>query len=121
MSEFCQKLINSIFDSMLLFPRFNSKKILLVQSKRLFNSIVRDTGRKGSAPNLPTQCPKQTKKGDFSSKMANKVSKYDSFIHFTIKFNSKDYSISFFRNIQFQKLFDDLFPRTIQFKIDSKI
>ena len=33
------------------------------------------------------------KKGDFSSKMANIDSKYDSFIHFTIKFNSKDYSI----------------------------
>ena len=29
--------------------------------------------------------------------MANIDSKYDSFIHFTIKFNSKDYSISFFR------------------------
>ena len=28
--------------------------------------------------------------------MANIDSKYDSFIHFTIKFNSKDYSISFF-------------------------
>ena len=32
-------------------------------------------------------------KGDFSSKMANIDSKYDSFIHFTIKFNSKNPSI----------------------------
>ena len=39
---------------------------------------------------------KLDKKGDFSSKMANIDSKYDSFIHFTIKCNSKDNSISFF-------------------------
>ena len=31
--------------------------------------------------------------------MTNIDSKYDSFIHFTIKFNSKDYSISFFSGI----------------------
>ena len=36
---------------------------------------------------------KMDKKGDFSSKMAYIDSKYDSFIHFTIKFSSKDYSI----------------------------
>ena len=35
--------------------------------------------------------------------MANIDSKYDSFVHFTIKFNSKDYSVStFFRNIRFK-------------------
>ena len=38
-------------------------------------------------------------KGDFSSKMANIDSKYDSFIDFTVKFNSRDYSISFFSGI----------------------
>jgi len=37
--------------------------------------------------------PKIDKKGEFSSKMANIDSKYDSFIHFMMKFNSKDYSI----------------------------
>ena len=31
----------------------------------------------------------------FTQKMTNIDSKYDSFIHFTIKFNSKDSSISF--------------------------
>ena len=31
--------------------------------------------------------------------MANIDSKYDSFIHFTVKFNSRDYSISFFSGI----------------------
>ena len=44
--------------------------------------------------------------------MANIDSKYDSFIHFTIKFNSKDYSISIsVRNIQFKKWFNNLFPK----------
>ena len=51
---------------------------------------------------VPKNCPKSVqnrqKKG-FISKMANIDSKYDSFIHFTIKFNSKDYSISFFSGI----------------------
>ena len=60
---------------------------------------------------------KMDKKGDFSSKMAHIDPKYDSFIHFMIKFNSKDYSISiFFRNIQFKKLFNNLFFRKTQFK-----
>ena len=31
--------------------------------------------------------------------MANIDSKYDLFIHFTVKFNSRDYSISFFSGI----------------------
>ena len=56
-------------------------------------------------------CPKivqKDKKGDFSSKMVNIDSKYDSFIHFMIKFNSKDYSISIFSGI-------------FNSKIDSKI
>ena len=35
--------------------------------------------------------------------MANIDSKYDSFIHFTVKFNSRDYSISFFSGIFNQK------------------
>ena len=66
---------------------------------------------------LLEKCPKNAqkvskidKKVDFSSKMANIDSKYDSLIHFTIKFDSKDYSISiFFRKIQFKKLFNNLF------------
>ena len=35
--------------------------------------------------------------------MANIDSKYDSFIHFTVKFNSRDYSISFFQEYSIQK------------------
>ena len=43
--------------------------------------------------------------------MTNINSKYDSFIHFTVKFNSRDYSISFFSGI-----FNNFFSRKIQFK-----
>ena len=48
------------------------------------------------------------KKGGFPSKMANADSKYDSFIHFTIKFNSRLFNINFFRNIQFKNCFKNL-------------
>ena len=97
--EFCQKMIHSIFDSILLYPRFSSKyvsfhfiSILLIQLK--FNSIVRESLI------LVKKCSKnRQKKGDSSSKMANINSKYDSFILFTIKFNSKDFSISTFSGI----------------------
>ena len=36
--------------------------------------------------------------------MANIISKFDSFIHFTIKFNSKDYSKSIFQENSIQKI-----------------
>ena len=92
-------MIHSIFDSILLYPRFNSKyysikknsadsiqKIIQFNSQGLF-----DTGRIGKVPeNCPKSVQNRQKKGDFSSKMANINSKYDSFIHFTIEFNSKD-------------------------------
>ena len=62
------------------------------------------------------------KKGDFSSKMANIDSKYDSFIHFTVKFNSRDYSISFFSGIFNSKNYSiTFFPGKFNSKIDSKI
>ena len=41
--------------------------------------------------------------------MANIDSKYDSFIHFTIKFNSKDYSISIFWEYSIQKIIQQSF------------
>ena len=44
------------------------------------------------------ECPTQAK-GDFLSKIENIDSIHDSFIHFTIKFNSKDYLITFFSGI----------------------
>ena len=94
-------MIHSIFDSLLLYPRFNSKyylikKNLLIQFKRLFTS--KDRGSLilvnwENCPKIAQKVSKIDKKGGFSSKMANIDSKYDSFIHFTIKFNSKDYSI----------------------------
>ena len=101
MFEFCQKMIHSIFDSILLFPRFNSKYYLIqniIQLKKnsadsiqkiiQFNSQgIIDTGQIGKVPKIS----KTDKKGGFSSKMANIDSKYDSFIHFTIKFNLKNY------------------------------
>ena len=72
------------------------------------------------------KCPKgvqkRQKKGGFSSKMANMDSKYDSFIHFTIKFNSKDYSISIFSGIFNSKNYSiTFFPGKFNSKIDSKI
>ena len=39
--------------------------------------------------------------------MVNINSKCDTFIHFTIKFNSKDYQISIFQ--EFKKIFNNLF------------
>ena len=45
------------------------------------------------------------KKGGFSLKKANIDSKYDSFIHFTIKFNSEDYLISIFSGIINSKIY----------------
>ena len=44
-------------------------------------------------PKVAQKVFKIDKKGDFSSKMVNIDSKFDSFIHFTTKFDSKDYSI----------------------------
>ena len=55
------------------------------------------------------------KKGCFSSKMANNDSKYDTFIHFTTKFNSKDYSITFFLENSIKKLMQKLEFGCIQF------
>ena len=53
--------------------------------------------------------PKIDKKGGFSLKMANIYSKYDSFIHFTIKFNSHDYSISIFWEYSIPKIIQQSF------------
>ena len=60
---------------------------------------------------IDTRCPKIAqkvskidKKGGFSSKIANIDSKYDSFIYFTVKCNSKNYSISFFQEYSFQEI-----------------
>ena len=56
------------------------------------------------------------KKGGLSSKTANIDSKIELFIHFTIKFNSKYYSLSiFFRIIQFKKLIQKSLFVLIQF------
>ena len=68
-----------------------------------------------------TRGPRGPKKGGFSSKMINIDSKFDSFIHFTIKFNSKDYSISFFLGIFNSKDYSIIFfPGKFNSKIDSK-
>ena len=53
--------------------------------------------------------------------MANIDSKYDSFIHFTVKFNSRDYSISFFSGIFNSKNYSiTFFPGKFDSKIDTK-
>ena len=105
-------MIRSIFDSILLYPRFNSKYYSIqinsgdsIQKIIQFNSQgIIDTGRIGKVPN---DCPKSVQirqKGGFSSKMANIDSKYNSFIHVTITFNSKDYSISIFQVYSIQQI-----------------
>ena len=89
------------------YPRFNSKyysikKILLIQFKRQFNLIVRESlilVKQEKCPKIGQLVSKIDKKGGFSSKTANIDSKYDSFFHFSIKFNSNDYSISIFSGI----------------------
>ena len=73
-----------------------------------FNSQgIIDTGWIGKLPKnyqkIAQKVSKIDKKGCFSSKMANIDLKYDSFIHFTIKFNSNDFSISFFQTYSIQK------------------
>jgi len=53
--------------------------------------------------------------------MANIDSKFDSFIHFTIKFNSKDYSKSIFSGIINSKNYSiTIFPGKFNSKTDSK-
>ena len=53
-----------------------------------------NTGRIGKVPkNWPKSVQNRQKKGGLSSKTANIDSKLELFIHFTIKFNSKDYSM----------------------------
>ena len=126
MFEFCQIVIHSIFDSILLYPRFNSKYYSIPKNSadsiqkitQLNSQGIIDTGRAGKVlKNWPKSVQNRQKKGEFSSKMANIDSKYDSLIHFTIKFNSMECSILFvFRNIQFKKFFNNLLFRKIQFK-----
>ena len=63
MFEFCQKMIHSIFDSILLYPRFNSKYYSIL--KKIADSIQKiiqfnsqgiiDNGRIGR---VPKKCPK---------------------------------------------------------------
>ena len=68
------------------------KKNLLIQLKKIIQfkrQGIIDTGQIKGAQKVSIM----DKKGEFSLKMANIDSKYDSFIHFTIKFNSKDYSM----------------------------
>ena len=74
MFEFCQKMIHSIFDSISLYPRFNSKyysiqknsadsiqKIIQFNSQGLF-----DTGRIGKVPeNCPKSVQNRQKRGLF--------------------------------------------------------
>ena len=77
MFEFCQKIIHSIFDSILLYPRFNSKYYSIqkksadsIQKIIQFNSQgTIDTGPIGK---VPKNCPKSVQnrqKGEFSGRV----------------------------------------------------
>ena len=125
MFEFCQKMIHSIFDSLLLYPRFHSKyysiqknsadsiqKIIQFNSQGLF-----DTGRIGKVPeNCPKSVQNRQKRGLFikNGKYRFKIWFIHSF-HGKIQFKGL-FNIIFFRNIQFKKLFNNFFSRKIQFK-----
>ena len=72
-------------------------------------------------PKIAQKVSKIDKKGEFSSKTANIDSKTELFIHFTIKFNSKDYSMSFFSGIFNSKNYSiTFFPGKFDSKIDTK-
>ena len=130
MFEFCQKMIHSIFDSISLYPRFNSKcysiqknsadsiqKIIQFNSQGLF-----DTGRIGKVPeNCPKSVQNRQKRGLFikNGKYRFKIWFIHSF-HGKIQFKGL-FNIIFFRNIQFKKLFNNFFPGKFNSKIDSKI
>ena len=77
MFEFCQKMIHSIFDSILLYPRFNSKYYSIpkksadsIQKMIQFNSQgIMDTGQKGKGPKKgPKSVKNRQEKGAFHQK-----------------------------------------------------
>ena len=103
--NFAKKWFNSIFDSILIAKnsiqtviQFKIRSDDSIQKTIQFSSQgIIDTGwiRK-----VPKKCQKKTKNLAFYQKL--KTSIHNSFIHFTIKSNSKDYSITFFlQKIQF--------------------
>ena len=117
--EFCQKKVHSIFDSILLYPRFNSKYYSIqknsadsIQKIIQFNSQgIINTGRMGK---LLKNCPKSVqnrqkrrlfiKNGKYRFKIWFIHSFHDkiqfkglfNIIFFSGIFNSKYYSITFF-------------------------
>ena len=116
--EFCQKMIHSIFDSILLYQGFNSKyysifwKNLLIQFKRWLNSIVRESWilvEKEKGPKIAQKVSKIDKKRGLFIKNGKYRSKHDSFIHYTTKFNLNDYSISIFWEYSIQKIIQQSF------------
>ena len=105
-------MIHSIFDSILPCPRFNWKYYSIkkksadsIQKIIQFNSQgIIDTGR---IVKVPKNCPKgvqnRQKRGLFINNGKYRL-KSDSFIHFAIKFNSKNYEIYFFQEYSIQKI-----------------
>ena len=112
------------------FPQNSIQNI--IELKKIAGSIQKifqinsqgiiDTGRIGKVPkNCPISVQNKQKRGLFMKNNKNIGSKYDSFILFTIEFNSKDYWISiFFRNIQFKNYSITFFPGKYNSKIYSK-
>ena len=82
-------------DSIQNIIQFKKKSADSIQKIIQFNSQeIINTGQIGKVPkNCPKSVQNRQREGDFPLKMANIDSKVDSFIHFKIKFNSKDYSI----------------------------
>ena len=98
-----EKWFNSTFDSMLLtqnsiqtITQFNIDPSDSIQKKIQFNILgIIDTGR---IRKVPKKCPKKTEM-IFLSKIKCINSINDSFLHFTIKFNSKGFPISILSQI----------------------
>ena len=118
-------MIHSIFNSILLCPRFNSKYYSIqknyadsIQKKIQLNSQgIINTGRLGKVPkNCPKSAQNRHKRGLFikNGKYRFKIWFIHSF-HGKIQFKGL-FNIIFFRNIQFKKLFNNFFHRKIQFK-----
>ena len=110
--EFCRKMIHIQFNIALPKIQFKYYSIPKKKSADSIQKIIQfncqriiDTGWLGKVPkNCSKSVQNRQKKGGFSSKIANSDSKYDSLIYFTVKFNSKNYSISFFHEYSIQEI-----------------
>ena len=117
MIEICQKKIHSIFDSILLYPRFNSKCYSIQKKICWFNSKYNSIQYSGdcwycwNSKSAPKSVQNRQKKGLFieNGNYRFKIWSIHSF-HDEIQFKGL-FNINFFRNIQSKHLKGQLGPR----------